>query len=761
MVLSLILASAMLPGGQSAEYAALFGGNEAGKTVVESPLASGLKSHCLITLGSIKVESKIELAVKDGKLQRMSLFEASGPNSGTITVEGGKFSIVRGKDTVVVKDQPFDVVADAYFSPYHPDVVNTIWDAMQRKPNENLRILDLSSLQVFESKPVLNRRVVQAEAGSYGVADVRLLAGGLPIDLAFVDGLGAVGLKVTPQNFAIVRRGYEGVFESPYAKYPELSGPTGPTKSLKNQRAKMRDGVELAADVVMPRAGEKHPVILLRTPYGRETIMISAESFASRGYAVVVQDVRGRGGSGGKFDPFNQEVNDGYDTLKWLTEQFWCDGNVGMIGGSYGATVQWSAAVTGHPALKCIIPQVSPPDPVRNVPWDHGAFLLAGSVWWSAVVAKDGVDVNAISFTPDKLKALETLPISKVDQKVIGQDVSFFNQWLKRPKASDWAGAFTQDQIGKVKIPVLHIGGVWDGDGIGTKLNWAGRRQNGYRNQWLIFGPWVHAFNTTRIVSGQDYGEDALIELDTLYLRFFDTYLKGKSVQMDQQPRARIFVTGENRWYRADDWPLPFTKRTTWYLGGGKANSDKGQGKLLKNAASASKDTYRYEPAKLTAPNEPQNLDIPKSLRGKDVLYYRSAPFAKRTLVTGPFRAELTVQTSAKDATFHVLLASEGRDGTMKMICMPGTRRLSFERAEPIKPNATYQLVVEPWDFAHRFEPGEKLVMMVTSNLFPRFARNPGSGEPDGTATKLLSATQSVLKGGSQGSRVQFFSYDW
>src|SRR5262249_51250735 len=156
-------------------------------------------------------------------------------------------------------------------------------------------------------------------------------------------------------------------------KGPWRDGLSQPTHSVKIERkvvVPMRDGVKLAADVIRPADEGRFPAVLVRTPYRRAPeLLMKGGTFASRGYALVAQDVRGRFDSEGEWFPLKNEANDGSDTIDWLASQPWCDGNVGMIGASYVGWVQWYAARSGNPHLKAIVPQVAPPDPDRNIPY--------------------------------------------------------------------------------------------------------------------------------------------------------------------------------------------------------------------------------------------------------------------------------------------------------------------------------------------------------------------------------------------------------
>lgn len=740
-------------------------GNPVGTNTFEIGADGTFKSDTQLAIGPTKISSILTGVMTKGKVTQFTLEEVAGPQNGKIEWKNGKVTIwANGKQA----RDPFNFTptSPALFSNYHPQMTQTLLANFPQGGKATMT--DTNSLTTIPVDLKVEPMTAELKSGAASLRRVRITLNGIEVVFAAqVTENTIVGMQVAAQQFFAVARGYEGVFVDPLSKYPELSQPTHKTVAETRVRAPMRDGRNMMMDITRPVGEGKHPVILVRTPYGRASQMtVLGEFYAKRGYAVVVQDVRGTGGSDGQFDPFNTNVADGKDTLDWLVQQPWCDGNVGMIGGSYLGSVQWAAAVSHHPALKAIIPQVSPPEPTKNVPWDHGAFMLAGGVWWSRIVKDRQADMAMASRGITNVKPFLTLPLSKVDDKMFGENVPFFDLWLRRPFAKDWKGAFTTDQVSKVKIPVLHVSGLWDGDGIGTKLHWEAIRRNGGRNQWMIFGPWEHGFNIKTRLGDQDYGSGSVLELDSVYLRFFDTHLKGKSVAWEKQPRVRFFETGANRWHEGSDWPLPQAKPMTLYLGGTSANGHKGKGQLVATAGSSSRDRYVYDPNKVKLPTTAFETDsgkakltmAPNSIQGES-LVYRSAPFTKATSLTGPLVADLFVSTSVRDATFHATLFDEDTKGNWTLVGQPGQRRIGWKDGwfGPVKPGEVRRIQIEPWEFARQFKAGHRLVFLLTSETFPNFARNPGTGEPDATATKLLRATQTVYKGGARPSKITLY----
>jgi putative CocE/NonD family hydrolase len=523
-------------------------------------------------------------------------------------------------------------------------------------------------------------------------------------------------------------------------------------------------------DIVRPQAPGKYPVILTRTPYGRVPNSLDGPFYASRGYVYISQDCRGRGESGGEWDPFVSERRDGYDAIDWASKQPWSDGKVGMIGASYGGLVQWAAAVEKHPALKALVPQVSPPDAMRNIPYDMGTFFLYGNLWWGKIVRdQNNVDMSSMASSlphPDKFG---TLPLSKVDDAVLGYNVPFYDKWLEREGLPQWKGFDWSSSLGQTNVPALHISGWWDGDLIGTQTNWATLRQAKKPNQWLIYGPWTHAFNTTSTLGDVDYGPTAIMELDSLYLRWFDTWLKGKSVGMEKVPKVQAFVTGANRWVNLDDWPSSKSLEKTLYLfADAPANGLTSRGELRDAPAEAQEPSrYLYNPARAVVPKELLELDPSKATTvmelkdtDDDTLLYKSAPFAKATAIGGPINLDLRFQTSARDTDFYASLIDIDPKGQMRVIGRSGKIRAAylagFDKPRPLTPNKSYSTTIALWDTAHEFKSGHRLGLMITSGAFPLYARNLGTGEPIKNATRMVVQANTIFHDKKNPSKLRF-----
>lgn len=735
--------------------------SQAGKklgTNVYSELPDGsFTSKSTLSAGGTNIVSDLTGKWKGTGLASFRLTTTAGGKSAVISFQDGTTTVVANGTTTKL---PAKFTGDAFFANYHPQLLKSLLRHAGSKVSTYL--LDAASAYDVQ---VTKKPDVKFRGQAFATTGVEIA--GIQGTLLSRDGK-IVALRVAAQKYEVVLDGYEGALADSMSRYPELSQSTFDAQTQKGLKVKLRDGIELATDVVRPTGPGKFPAILIRTPYGRASETAQAEWWAKRGYVVVTQDVRGMGDSGGDWDPFVHERPDGYDAVEWVAAQPWCDGNVGMIGGSYLGYVQWAAAVEHPAALKCIIPQVSPPPLTFNIPWDNGAFMLAGGVWWANIVRGKQADFSSMKTLPAMDKYL-TLPLNKLDDAVFGRNLPFYDRWLERTSKEAWKGSTTLEEIAEVKIPTLSISGTWDGDGVGTKLHWETLRAAGRQDRWVVFGPWEHGFNVKTKHADVDYGPDSVIDLDSVYLRFFDTYLKSKSVKQNQVKPVRLFVTGANKWIEAEDWPAPSWERVTLNLAAPTpANGPTSGGRLQSAPEPDEPSRYLYNPAAIRVDPKDAEMDETKGssilkLEDKDSgrLTYRTAAFSKSSIVAGPVEVRLFVATTAKDATFHAMILDEDSKGIMRVIGQPGTLRVSFANPElalkPLTPGKVYEIDVRPWWFCHEFAAGHKLVLLITSDFFPSFARNLGTGEPDATATRMVAAVQTIYHDPEHPSRLEYW----
>ncbi|HVP06668.1 MAG TPA: CocE/NonD family hydrolase, partial [Candidatus Acidoferrum sp.] len=498
---------------------------------------------------------------------------------------------------------------------------------------------------------------------------------------------------VPAQHGAYVREGYEALGISQKTD-SLLSQPKFNVVIDSNVKVPMRDGIKLGTDIYRPDVAGQYPVILVRTPYKKEMMELQARYYARRGYVYAVQDCRGRFSSPGTWNPFFNEPKDGYDAVEWLAVQPWSNGKVGMIGASYVGWVQWWAASEKPPHLTTIIPNVSPPDPYFNIPYEYGAFFLMGAIWWADILESNAtadISGKAMSKIGDKKYArlLRALPVIDLDKSVLGKENPYWRDWIRHPDNDNyWAGASFLGKLEKLSIPVYHQSGWFDGDGIGSKLNYLAMTSHQHACQKLVLGPWGHTATAVRNgPNNTDFGPNAIIDLETSYTRWLDHWLLGIQNGIDKEPLVTLFVMGANRWLQGDIYPLPSTQFTKLYLSsGGNANTSSGDGKAIFDIPSgAASDTFTYDPADptpdpyvYTDPSDTaadSNTDSTKAISyeqesakqlaywgkldsdRKDILVYDTPPMNDSMVIAGPVSAVLYASSSGKDTDWFMRLS--------------------------------------------------------------------------------------------------------
>ncbi|HEU4387126.1 MAG TPA: CocE/NonD family hydrolase, partial [Blastocatellia bacterium] len=472
-----------------------FGGNDAGTTNYQTHQDGKFESVTELRVAGMVIKSTLTGKIVDGAITEFEIVNSQAGTEVKVSAKEGKARITAGDKTRDVNYKPSKV----FFANLHPVFTETLIKPLDPAKDgpQSIDVLVLDGAVVAKVE-VSKKKVRTVDVGGKKqVASVYLVRfSSVEFDVCLAQDSQFAAWDVPSQKLQGIRSGYEGYLVDPTTLYPELSQPTMTTRAEKGVKIPLRDGVELVADIVRPAGEGKYPAILERTPYGRELLsQIEGEWWAKRGYVHIVQDVRGRNDSAGEWKPLVNERKDGYDTIDWIAKQSWSDGKVGMIGGSYVGWVQWAAAVEAPPALKCIVPQVSPPDPFFNFPIDHGVPTLFLALWWSNFVKEK--KTPRVPEIPRDLGKLKTLPLSRVDDEVLGRDIPFYDAWYEQEGPAAFAGANFMSDMNKVKIPILHISGWWDGDGIGTRLNWAKMRALGHKDQWLVYGPWTHIFNSS------------------------------------------------------------------------------------------------------------------------------------------------------------------------------------------------------------------------------------------------------------------------
>ena len=596
----------------------------------------------------------------------------------------------------------------------------------------------------------------------------------------------------------------------------------------------MRDGVRLATDIVRPvlpggRQTEPLPVIMERTPYDKRGISRSevsiaqpspasraeiAEYLARRGFAVVMQDCRGRYNSEGVFRKYVNEAEDGYDTLEWLLSQSWCNGKVGTMGLSYGAHTQSALACLGPRGLSCMF-------------MDSGGF---SSAYQGGIRRGGAFELKQATWAyRHALRSPETLadPVraAKLKEKDIRQ---WFRQMPWQPGASPLSAApeyeeylFEEWRAGTFSdywrqpalyaegfydrfpdVPTAIVGSWYDPYVLTCLTNFTELSKRHRSPTQLIMGPWTHGDRSTSFSGDVDFGPNATLDnniaQDYLELRlaWFRRWLKGAEAAVEE-PNVRYFQMGGGsglrlasaklshggRWRSAAGWPPPGARDKSLYLGGDQA--------LAANPPSESGEfCYRYDPedpvptigGALTsgkplmqggAFDQRESEEIFK-YRGapngrplaerKDVLVFQTPPLEKALVVSGSIVVELFVSTDCLDTDFTAKLVDvyppnsdypEGfamniTDGIFRLRYRDGWERESMAEAGEI-----YRIKIKPFAVANLFQVGHRLRLDISSSNYPHFDLNPNTGAPEGCAVEFKVATNRIHYGARYPSRLR------
>ncbi len=555
-----------------------------------------------------------------------------------------------------------------------------------------------------------------------------------------------------------------------------MSPPPVPYAKLLHVRVAMRDNIRLDTNVFLPPDGGRFPTVLIRTPYGKgPDLPVSYRSFIHHGYAVVMQDVRGRYGSAGVFNVLNQEGPDGYDTLNWIAAQPWSDGKVGMIGGSYLGIAQWRVALLNNPHLKAIFPVVSGSDDYFDRYYSPGGAMKLGHrlLWMSLNLTPPG------AAKPKFGDYIYHLPLRTVDRSATRRTLGFYQTILNHPTYdSFWKNLSVRENIERVRVPVFSVGGWYDNfvesdlEAFSALHKLDGRLDDRYR---IMIGPWAHNMSTP--FPGVTYGDDSSSPIRSYQIAWFDHWLKGAPEdarrfspekwhavrsEVDEAP-VHIFVMGVNRWRDEPDWPLERARPAALYLASERAANSLSGGGVLQWKPERAKtldatDSLTYDPRNPVPTRGGAVCCDPKIFpwgpidqrpveKRKDVLVYTSAPMKQDLEVTGPIRVVLYASTSALDTDFTAKLVDVFPNGEARNLT-DGILRMRYrhglEKAELAEPGKVYPLVIDAGVTSNVFLAGHSIRVEISSSNFPRFDRNPNTGRPFADETMLKKAQQVI-----------------
>ncbi|WDV46291.1 CocE/NonD family hydrolase [Clostridiaceae bacterium M8S5] len=571
------------------------------------------------------------------------------------------------------------------------------------------------------------------------------------------------------QMIIMVKKGYEKV--TPLVKYddPILSPIRYGVNFLGNYMVEMRDGVKLATEVYLPegiKPDEKIPTIFIRTCYGKGDEVGRFLHFVSRGYAFVLQDVRGKDDSEGEFLPYYHERDDASDTIDWIVAQKWSDSNVGMWGASYLGYIVMSAAESGHPNLKAVVSEVNVGSPFIDTIRPGGTVGSWLTLGWSLAQSVD----RRMDFDIFEGKSVKTndviniRPIKEIPKEVIGKESYHWDVWSKHYKYDDfWRHGDLTEHGHKIKAAMLIQSGWHDGDIKGVAESWRALTKHDVPNRRIVLGPWHHGLNSNRDMMDFKYGNNAIdYDFDIRVLKWFDRFLKDIKNGEDKKPRATYYLDTENKWMTSDDWNPKETTLTNVYLASnGNANSRLGDGKIVSSPAETMEDIYKYDPKNAFGTEDMMECEpivLNELEMRSDTVVYTSEPLTEDLAVVGAMHAEFYASSSAVDTDWNVIIAEIDEDGVSRKICDNALRaeyRKGFNNPELLTPGEVEKYRIELPYQGHVFKKGYKLRVIITSSNQYMFFPNTNTGVDPFDEPEPIIATQKIYHGTKYPSHIE------
>ncbi|MFX1452498.1 MAG: CocE/NonD family hydrolase [Promethearchaeota archaeon] len=564
----------------------------------------------------------------------------------------------------------------------------------------------------------------------------------------------------------------------------------------------LEDGSRLATDVYLPNAvykkylekkisTSKCPTILVRLPYFKDSVSIIGYSLASRGYAAIIQDIRGcaRSSPYGTNTIMLGDRPDGFETLKWITKRFWYNGKIGMWGASYFGQTQLAVSWDTHNLITCLNPGLCS---YSNMVYHEGGLncneLLAGfldilygisnstrTVSDTSKISKKGAEYVDLMFRcpydrlyNDPLDIMDSR-ISMGDLKGKGfeeitkllnqkfdlslnfskKDDGSFNKFIEQAiyqRKLDLQSELMPSNLNldwaQLDTPMLLIAGWYDlflekilKDFIDIQKLTPKEAQ---KNIKLIIGPWGHA-NKGHADLSMLGGMLGLVK-ELFPIKWFDYWLKGKDSDWATQPAIWYYVLCKNIWRYTNEWPLTNTNYTNYYIHSeGKANSKFGNGKLsLEEPKHEVHDSYKFHPLNPVLTKGGRNLTVAiggqdqnESESRKDVLVYTSDILKNGIQITGPIKMVLYASSSAIDTDFMVKLVDVYPNGKAFNIIDDGIRarfRDSLSSPSLIEPDRIYKYTINLGNTCIYFRKDHRIRVDITSSNFPKYDINSNLG---------------------------------
>ena len=498
-----------------------------------------------------------------------------------------------------------------------------------------------------------------------------------------------------------------------------------------------RDRIKLDADLYFPDSSGQFPVLLMRQPYGRKiasTVVYAHPSwYASQGYLVVIQDVRGRGSSEGEFHLFANEIEDGLETINWAANLPQSNGNVGMYGFSYQGMTQLYAAVHQPPALKTICPAMIAYNLYQDWAYENGAFCLQMNLAWAIQLAAETAKLKGDNTTFQKLyTASRYLPL--FDQIPANPNIlqelapdSFYYDWLNYPEDDDyWKMRSPEYLLKNVDLPMLHIGGWFDPHLRGNWKLYQNMKTKSQFPQQLIIGPWGH-LPWGRRTGEINYGESASSFIDEYQIAWFDYFLKGKESTIFEKSFIQLFEMGSNQWREFKN--LEPNQQQIFYLkSNGLANIQENSGKLVTDLLfneSEIIDTIVHDPWR-PVPSLGGHAGFPSGSFERsnidtrfDVLTYTSEPLDKDLSLLGEVKIEINIQADTPSFDLCAILSEVDSNSNVYNFSQ------GHIRVNPSHSEAAIAFSLQP--ICIKLRQGSSIRLSLSGACFPAYTVNSGT----------------------------------
>lgn len=563
-----------------------------------------------------------------------------------------------------------------------------------------------------------------------------------------------------------------------------------------NVFTEMRDGVKLFSDVYAPAKKGKYPVLLSRIPYGKHkpryhSLYMDPLRAVLRGYVVVIQDVRGKHSSEGEFNPFVNEYNDGYDTLSWISDQEWCDGNVGMFGISYHGATQWLAAATQHPSLKTIIPGVTSDSYYDSWTYLGGVLQYYWLTHWTVgTLILDDVKRNQDDILErEKLSdwILQNInarniktPLSNSDLPPFKNLGNFYHDWINNDSYNEfWKKISPKEYFDKINIPVFNMGGWYDGFLRGTLRCFEGMINSSEENvsdvQNMILGPWTHEPMPKPLAGAKHFGNKASgesIDIQGMMLDWYDYWLKN--YEYKNKYRVQYYTMLENQWKQSYMWPPENTKKLKMYIhSDGNAEKNFNGDLNFEKPGKEKPDEFIYNPADPVITIGGAHLGgIPGSFdtgvhnqseveNRLDVLTYTTKPIKTFIEISGNVFVNLYAKSSAEDTDWTARLCYVDHNNNSWNICdgiIRSSFSESFEIRKKIEPETITKYKIDLGPISIKLNQGMKLRLQISSSNFPAYETSTNLMQVDRNVSpiKYVIANQSIYHDNKFATNLEF-----